>query len=83
MRESPYLNPVAGGRDQAQLAQGNGHIGRGSVGSAVHERDRVRVVRLVDGRDRAGPDFDALVLRKKKENCQLEELRRDRGALTL
>lgn len=62
-----YLNPVAGGGDQTQLAQGNGHVRGSSVGSSVHERDGVRVERLVDRCDRAGPDFDALVLLERGE----------------
>ena len=66
-----YLNPVARGRNEAQLAQGHGHIRRGAVRSPVDEGDRVRVVRLVDRCDRPGPDLDALVLQKRDGYCSI------------
>uniref|UniRef100_A0A182MS03 Uncharacterized protein n=1 Tax=Anopheles culicifacies TaxID=139723 RepID=A0A182MS03_9DIPT len=53
-------NPRGG--NKAQLTKGHGHVRWCTVCSSVYEGDRVRVVRLVDGSDRSGPDFDALVL---------------------
>lgn len=81
-----YLYAVSSGILQSKLLQCNGHVGRRTVRSPIHERYGVREVILIDGSYRPRPDLDTLMLKEQKSKAyfhipRLEKFRFQGGIL--